>query len=235
MSNKFEAILFLGFIVLFLLGFIFAIIYIIVKSINSNSKLKQIAAKFDWYYYKSDKIHSERLKHLLTKLESTLYKTRSGLTQSISQILNGHYNSIEFWFSYYNAKSTRHIAGKGYDQNLSIYILPRVNAGSEMFLLHRTKMLKALPVEQILKKIGGTLEVPENPEVDWLLTSDKTALSHMALTSSQYHEIHNDFQHMYGIYLLDGIVVYMFQNYRAPKDIVKYLDYVYRINSIINP
>jgi len=235
MSEKLQAILFLGFTALFILGFVFAVFYLITKSISSNSKIRQMASQYEWYYYKNDKIHSESLNHLINKLENTLYKTRSGLKHDLSQILNGHYNSIEFWFSHYHASSQSHMAGKGYSQNLSLYILPRTQKGSDILLLWRTKIMRALPIEQIVKKIGGNLEVPDNHELDWLLVSDKAALQEMKLTDSQYHEIKNDFKEMYGIYFFNDIIVYMIHNYRSPKDILKYLDNVYRINSIVNP
>lgn len=235
MSEKLQALLFLGFTALLILGFVFSLFYIIIKSLNSSNKIRLLASQYEWYYYKNDKVHSESLSQLIEKLEKTFYKTRSGLIQNISQILNGHYNGIEFWFAHYHAYSRNHMAGKGYSQNLSLYILPGTANRAELLLLHRTRFMKAIPIEQIVKKVGGKLELPDVPDIDWLLTSDKKSLREMGLTSSQYHEIENDFKDMFGIYFLDGLVVYMVQNYRSPKDILKYLDNVYRINSIVNP
>ena len=94
--------------------------------------------------------------------------------------------------------------------------------------------MKALPVEQIIKSTGNNLEVPENPQLDWILVSDIRAFGNQNLTDSQLQEIRNYFKDMFAIYFLDGIIVYMIQNYRSPKDIIKYLDSVNNINSIVN-
>lgn len=235
MNDKIQALLFLTVIAFFILGFIFSIFYIIIKSISSNPKIRQLALLHEWYYYRNENIHSESLHNLLNKLENTLYKKRNWLNHNLTQIINGHYNKIEFWFAYYHAVSKNHIKGEGYNQNLSLYILPRTQKGSDLFLLHKTKRIKNHPVEQIVRKIERTLEVPDNKELDWILVSDKSALNQMALTDSQYHEIKNDLEEMYGIYFLDDLVIYMIHNYKSHKEILKYLDNVYRINSIVNP
>ena len=120
------------------------------------------------------------------------------------------------------------------NQDLSIFIVPRVKSGPDLLMLYRNKIMKALPVEQIIKSTGNNLEVPENPQLDWILVSDIRAFGNQNLTDSQLQEIRNYFKDMFAIYFLDGIIVYMIQNYRSPKDIIKYLDSVNNINSIVN-
>lgn len=234
MNGRVQSILFLAVVGLIFIGFIFSIIYIITLRIRTLYKMENLAKSYNWKYYENDKSENSELADFITHLTKTFYNTRSGLKHKIFHIINGEYKSINFWSAYYHASSINKMSGKGYEQSLTIYVLPKKHDGLDLFLLKRTKIMKMLPVEKITELTGNKLEVPDNPELDWLYVSDRKTLEQMNLTSSQYEKIKENFKDIYGIYFLDGIIVYMIQNHRNAKAIVNLLDNVYEINSLIN-
>ena len=131
MSERIQSILFLSVFGIILIGFISVIFYTIINKLTSKSKIKKLADKFHWKYYRDTNNDSSELQDMNKILKQTLYQTRPGLTQKIFQIIHGSYLNFVFWFAYYHGFSKNHLAGKGYNQDLSIFIVPRVKSGPE--------------------------------------------------------------------------------------------------------
>ena len=234
MNERTQSILFLAIIALFFIGFIFSLIYLMTMRIRALYKMDNLAAKYNWKYYLNDTSGNKELTDFIDHLKKTFYSTRPGLKHKLFHIINGEYKSAKFWSAYYHAASINHMPGKGYGQELTIFVLPRLHSGSQLLLLKRTKIMKMLPLEKMAELWGSKMEVPDSPALQWLLVSDKKALEKMNLTSSQYENIQENFKDLYGIYFLDSIVVYMIQNHRNAKAIENLLDRVYHIHSLMN-
>ena len=104
------SILFLIFVPLFILGFIAAIIFVIVKSIKTKRGLQQIATQNNWQFYKDlPLVKNSELEQLL---ETSIYKIQQDRFHFFSNIIKGKYNDMDFWFGFYNSRSKR-----GYTKN----------------------------------------------------------------------------------------------------------------------
>lgn len=234
MSEKFGAILFLGIFALGILGFIFAFIYIIIKSLTKGSGHKKAAVSNGWQYWANDKKTSEGAGGaMVQKLENHFYKTRENLIQSTSNMIEGNYMGTAFQYGHYYGHSRHRQSGKGYSQNLTIYILPRFRNQLQWLLLYRTKIMRALPVEALTARLGFALSPPEKDGPDWLLVSNEEGFEELGLSSSHWSGLQETIKELYGIYFLDGHMVYMFNVHRKASSILSDLDKVLKLHTVL--
>lgn len=221
MSEKVQAILFLGMIVLFILGFIASLIYLIIKSIRSGTQFSTVASENEWAYARDEHSASGSLANFTTDMENSFFQTREGLIQTLTNLVTGQIDTWRFRFAHYHAVSEKHMPGHGYSQDLSLYIFPRTELGYRWIMLYRNRLLKALPVEKLAERLGVQLAPPEGGKPDWLLVSDNREWQELKLTERHLEQLHKSLEKLYGIYFLEEETIFMVHGHRAPKDLKK--------------
>lgn len=233
MSEKVQAILFLAIIVLSILGFFIAIIYLVVKAIRSGSQFSSVAAKYEWAYARDEKSAAGSLANFVTDMQNSFFQIRKGLKQSLTNLVTGQLDTWRFRYAHYHAASEKHMTGHGYSQELTLYILPRTQKGYRWMILFRNKLMKTLPVEKLAERLGVQFSLPDGGSPDWLLLSNKAEWNALQLTERHLEQLHESLKKMYGIYFLEEETIYMLPGHRDAKNLVRELTEILQLHIML--